>query len=137
MSALKDGRADGACWVDRCASVVDAYEVDEDKRETDSKAGEVVRRAICLACRSEDNKDEYGCEDSLHDETVQLASRTSVGACRGATGKLRGCADKGVKDGCGDDGTAYLTADIAYEVFARCASGNVCADGYGWIDMAA
>ena len=63
--------------------------------------------------------------------------RTSVGACRGAAGKLRGCADKGVKDGCGDDGTAYLTADIAYEIFARCASGNVCADGYGWIDMAA
>ena len=77
FAASEQSGTDGTCGVNACTGEVDAYQVDENQRETDSQTCEVAGCAIRLVRCTQYYQDEEGSEDNLDRECNAPASVAS------------------------------------------------------------
>ena len=133
FATSKDSGTDRTGGVHACAGEVDAYQVDENQRETDGEACEVVGRAVCLVRRTKHYEHEESRQDNLDGESRAPASvaASAYAVCT----KTRAGIEIEQRSTC-DDGTDDLAADVAEAVLHADATSNEAAKRDGRIDVA-
>ncbi len=74
VATSKDSGTDRTSGVHACAGEVDAYQVDENQRETDGQTCEVVGSAVRLVCRAKHNEHKESRQDNLSSKSHAPAS---------------------------------------------------------------
>ena len=133
VATCEDSGADGTGGVNARAGEVDAYQMDENQRETDGQTCEVVGSAICLVCRAKHYQHEEGCEDNLGSEShapASVAANTDAVCTKSRTGIE-------IEQGStGDDGADNLSAHVAEAVLHADTTCHEATQRDGRIDVA-
>ena len=115
---------------------VDAYEVNQDERQTDGQTGEVVGGTVGLCCGTEHYEHKEGGEHNLNNQTVGHTIGAAVGSCGGRDDCARVGSHDASQDGSGQNGTDNLEQHIHAAILGVHASAQEYAERDGRIDVA-
>ena len=133
VATSKDSGTDRTSGVNACAGEVDAYQVDENQRQTDGQTSEVVGSAICLVCRAK----HYEHKESRQDDLSRNGNApASVATNTDAVSTQTGAGIEIEQSSTCDDGTDDLSAHVAEAVLHADATSNEATERDCRIDVA-
>ena len=115
---------------------MNADEVDENQRQTDGQAGEVVRSAVGLRCSAEHYQHEQTGEHNLHDQAIGSTEGAGISTCGGGDDDARIGGYDACEHSSGKNGTDDLEQHVHAAVLSRDASVQEYTQRDGGVDVA-